>query len=133
MSLKRRAVRLRRRIVAGSLVGFALLWSVVFAQLVSGHDPVLSRSESSSGVRTAPKPRAVRQRPPSEGFTDDEVESPEPEPESGEDESLSAEQAEVEAAEAERAELEQAQAEQLELERAEAEQLELEAATTGQS
>ncbi|MGD9735053.1 MAG: hypothetical protein AB7V58_05510 [Solirubrobacterales bacterium] len=36
-----RAGRLRGRVVAISLVCFALLWSVVFVQMATGNDPVL--------------------------------------------------------------------------------------------
>lgn len=38
-----RAAMLRSRVVASALVAFVLLWGVVFAQMVTGHDPVLGQ------------------------------------------------------------------------------------------
>ncbi len=38
----RRTGDLRRRVVATSVVAFALLWAIVFAQMATGNDPVLS-------------------------------------------------------------------------------------------
>jgi hypothetical protein len=38
---RNRAGRLRGRVVAGSLICFALLWGIVFAQMATGNDPVL--------------------------------------------------------------------------------------------
>lgn len=55
---RRRAGELRGRVVAVSLVGFALLWAVVFAQLATGNDPVLGE-KSSALTPTAPRHRAV--------------------------------------------------------------------------
>lgn len=46
---RRRAGSLRNRTVAIGLVIFALLWGVVFVQLISGNDPVLARSSKSAG------------------------------------------------------------------------------------
>jgi outer membrane biosynthesis protein TonB len=40
---RRRAYSIRRRTVRGSLALFALVWAILFAQLVSGNDPALSR------------------------------------------------------------------------------------------
>ena len=39
---RRRAGELRARAVAISVVAFALLWGIVFVQMATGHDPVLS-------------------------------------------------------------------------------------------
>ena len=51
---KRRAGLLRGRVVAISLVCFALLWGVVFVQMATGNDPVLSGKEkATSGQATA--------------------------------------------------------------------------------
>ena len=76
---RNRAGRLRGRVVAGSLICFALLWGVILAQMASGNDPVLSvkaaeatRRDSRSDARSAAK------RPASEAIETtepDEVES----------------------------------------------------------
>jgi GT2 family glycosyltransferase len=39
---RHRAGELRGRVVTISLIGFVLLWGVVFAQMATGNDPVLS-------------------------------------------------------------------------------------------
>jgi hypothetical protein len=49
---RRRAGMLRGRVVAISLVCFALLWGVVFVQMATGNDPVLSAKEK-TGRTTA--------------------------------------------------------------------------------
>lgn len=46
-----RAGQLRGRVVAISLIGFVLLWVVVFAQMATGNDPVLG--DKSSVVATS--------------------------------------------------------------------------------
>ncbi len=43
---RRRAGQLRGRVVAISLVGFALLWATVFVQMATGNDPVLGGKSS---------------------------------------------------------------------------------------
>jgi hypothetical protein len=68
---RRRAGLLRGRVVAISLVCFALLWGIVFVQMATGNDPVLSAKESASSGRTTASVRHER-RP---------VEEPETEPE----------------------------------------------------
>ncbi len=59
---RRRAGELRRRAVFLSLSLFALLWVAVFAQMVSGHDPVLTGAKqvatSSQADRTARRAKA---------------------------------------------------------------------------
>src|ERR1700744_4714056 len=50
---KRRAGLLRGRVVVLSLICFALLWGVVFAQMATGNDPVLSSKEKATATRTA--------------------------------------------------------------------------------
>lgn len=45
-SKRRRVSTIRRRTVRGSLALFAVLWGIIFVQLVSGNDPVLSRVKS---------------------------------------------------------------------------------------
>jgi hypothetical protein len=49
---RRRAGQLRGRVVAISLIGFVLLWVVVFAQMATGNDPVLG--DRSAIVATSP-------------------------------------------------------------------------------
>ncbi len=68
---RRRVSSIRSRTIRGSLVLFAVVWLVVFVQLVSGNDPVLG-----SGYPAKRKPIASRPAP--------EVEAPEPEPEPAE-------------------------------------------------
>jgi hypothetical protein len=123
LTLKRRASRLRRRILATALVGFVLLWSAIFAQLVTGHDPVLSRSKSGAASRAAAKAPATGGSEGLQGLEEGGGESggdTEPAPSEAQ---LSEAQAEEELREIEQGELEQI----------ELEQQELEAVTTGQS
>jgi len=52
---RRRAGELRGRVVALSLVAFALLWAIVFAQMATGNDPVLSEKQNAAaGARRKP-------------------------------------------------------------------------------
>ncbi len=53
---RRRAGQLRGRVVALSLICFAVLWGVVFAQMATGNDPVLSAKEQAAATRTAANP-----------------------------------------------------------------------------
>jgi hypothetical protein len=48
---RRRAGQLRGRVVAISLICFALLWGVVFAQMATGNDPVLAGKKTSATTR----------------------------------------------------------------------------------
>jgi non-ribosomal peptide synthetase component E (peptide arylation enzyme) len=48
---KRRAGLLRGRVVIASLICFALLWGVVFAQMATGNDPVLSAKSKTGATR----------------------------------------------------------------------------------
>jgi hypothetical protein len=43
-SKRLRAQTIRRRTIRGSLALFAVLWAILFGQLVTGNDPALSRS-----------------------------------------------------------------------------------------
>jgi hypothetical protein len=52
-----RAAALRSRVVAISLICFALLWGVVFVQMATGNDPVLG-SAGGNDSRTASLPRS---------------------------------------------------------------------------
>ncbi len=86
---RRRAGELRGRVVAISLVGFALLWAIVFTQMATGNDPVLSEKA------TALSSSAARTR--SEGTSGGEAESrTEPEAERLEEEELEAAEEEAE-------------------------------------
>jgi cytoskeletal protein RodZ len=62
---RRRAGLLRGRVVALSLICFALLWGIVFVQMATGNDPVLSAKEGSRARVTASarrRPSAARRR-----------------------------------------------------------------------
>ncbi len=67
---KRRAGQLRGRVVAISLIGFALLWATVFVQMATGNDPVLG-SKSSKVASSQPAKGSARHR---------EAEAVQPEP-----------------------------------------------------
>ena len=41
---RRRIWTIRKRAIAGSAAAFAMAWAVIGFQLVSGHDPALSKS-----------------------------------------------------------------------------------------
>lgn len=47
---RRRVVAIRKRVVATSVALFLALWLAIFAQLVTGHDPALSRSKASAST-----------------------------------------------------------------------------------
>lgn len=94
---RRRTQTIRRRTLRGSLALFAVVWAIVFAQLVSGNDPALSQSTRHAvkrAVATAkPKPTPEEEfapeaepevLPEEEFVPEPEVEpepAPEPEPE----------------------------------------------------
>jgi hypothetical protein len=109
-AMKRRTGLLRRRVIATAIVGFVLLWTVVFVQMATGNDPVL-------GTVAAKKKRAAEPERHNLQAT-----TPPPSEVAG----TEAEQAEAERVEAEQIEIEQREAEARELE-------ELEPVTTGQS
>jgi cytoskeletal protein RodZ len=111
---RRRAGQLRGRVVAISLIGFALLWATVFVQMATGNDPVLG-NESSKVSSSQPAKDSARQS---------EAEAAEPEPVKpepleaetevrgeGEAAELEAEELEAEIAEQEAAEIAAAEAE----------------------
>jgi hypothetical protein len=50
---RRRAGHLRGRVVAISLICFALLWGIVFVQMATGNDPVLSAKEKAGRTASA--------------------------------------------------------------------------------
>lgn len=90
---RRRVQTIRRRTLRGSLALFAVVWAIVFAQLVSGNDPALSRASVADRRTTAPKPAPEEEFAPEaepeaveEFVPEAEVEvepepAPEPEPE----------------------------------------------------
>jgi hypothetical protein len=63
---RRRDGELRRRALFLSLSLFALLWVAVFAQMVSGHDPVLSGAKQAATSSQADR-TARREKSNSEG------------------------------------------------------------------
>jgi hypothetical protein len=70
---RRRAGELRGRVAVVSLVGFALLWAVVFAQMATGNDPVLGDKPTALNPAAA-RPRAVaRAAKEAESRTDPET------------------------------------------------------------
>ena len=48
-----RTRRLRRLTVRGSIAAFLAAWAILFAQLVSGHDPALGQQQKSQKQSTA--------------------------------------------------------------------------------
>ncbi|HEY2334461.1 MAG TPA: hypothetical protein VGH58_05605 [Solirubrobacterales bacterium] len=66
---RRRVQTIRKRTIRGSLVLFAAAWAIVFAQLVSGNDPALSRIPHSTRRPVAATARQPAREP-----------APEPEP-----------------------------------------------------
>jgi hypothetical protein len=90
---RRRAGILRGRVVVVSLICFAILWGVVFAQMATGNDPVLSGKEKAAARTVATAKQAVETTEPREleprRSRDDEVgsngEEVQIEPEAGEE------------------------------------------------
>lgn len=130
-AMKRRTGQLRRRVVATAMVGFVLLWTVVFVQMATGNDPAL-------GGGAAARPRAGDKRGPDRERRSPQATVPQPSEENDEESSPveEPEASETAVIEAERAEAERLEAEQLEIEQQEAEARELEElqpVITGQS
>ena len=119
-AMKRRAGQLRRRVIATAIIGFVLLWTVVFVQLATGNDPALGTGAAAgSGKKKSasdPERRSLQTTVP---------------PPSEEEDGGSPAVVEPEASEAAGIEAERVEAEQREVEVRELE--ELEAVTTGQS
>jgi hypothetical protein len=87
-SRRRRVATIRSRTIRGSLALFAILWAIVFVQLASGDDPVLStknQAEKSAAASTRPAPTEPVREPAPEaeaGLDGSEFEfEGEPEPE----------------------------------------------------
>jgi hypothetical protein len=113
---KRRGGLLRGRVVIASLICFALLWGIVFAQMATGNDPVLSAE--SKAVATRPIKRATKEL--------ETTETREVDPRRGrkQEEGASTSEAEAEAAEVEAVEAAEIEAVEIaEIEAAEAEPL----------
>ncbi len=76
---REKAGELRGRVVAISLLCFALLWGIVFVQMATGHDPVLGDKSSTVAQRNG---AADRQPAKAEAIEEEFIEAePEPEPE----------------------------------------------------
>lgn len=58
---RRRAGQLRGRVVAISLICFALLWGVVFVQMETGNDPVLGDGSATAAVKRPAGSRGASQ------------------------------------------------------------------------
>jgi cytoskeletal protein RodZ len=115
---KRRAGQLRGRVVAISLIGFALLWATVFVQMATGNDPVLGGK--SSKVASSQQAKGSARQSEAEAVEPEPVES-EPVEVETEPEAEGGEAAEIEAEELEAVEAEIAEQEAAEFEAAEAE------------
>jgi outer membrane biosynthesis protein TonB len=62
---RRRAHSIRRRTIRGSLALFAVVWAIVFVQLLSGNDPALSRiPQVRHRAEAAAKPQPAREPEP---------------------------------------------------------------------
>jgi uncharacterized membrane protein YgcG len=48
LAYRRRLWRIRKRLIVTAVVTFAVLWSVIFVQLVSGHDPALAKKSAAA-------------------------------------------------------------------------------------
>jgi len=120
---RRRAGQLRGRVVTITLIGFVLLWGVIFAQMATGNDPVLGGGPPvAAAPSTSKKHRPQASEPPAE--------SAETDTEEGDDAGAGASEA-IETTDPEEVE----RLEAAELEAAEAEAVEVEPApvTTSQS
>ena len=116
---RRRAGQLRGRVVVLSLITFVLLWAIVFAQMATGHDPVLGDSSSANSAARRHAAKTASASTEGDARTDSEVaseeealETPEPsevevfEPEPSEAEVFGPEPSEAESIESEAAEVE---------------------------
>ena len=59
---RRRAGLLRSRVIAASLICFALLWGAIFVQMATGNDPVLGRSAAGAAGAIKEGSRAEEER-----------------------------------------------------------------------
>jgi hypothetical protein len=122
---RRRVGILRSRVIATSLLCFALLWTVVFAQMATGNDPVLGAGRRAAGAQAVrPEGGADSEEAGGAGaqFAETvETTSPDDEEDGEAGEPVEREAAEFEAVEREAAELEAIEREAAELEAIEAE------------
>jgi hypothetical protein len=79
---REKAGELRGRVVAISLVCFALLWGIVFVQMATGHDPVLGATSSTVARRHGGADR----RPARANVTETGASTDSEEPSGGEEE-----------------------------------------------
>lgn len=79
---RRRVGDLRYRVIALSLICFALLWAIVFVQMATGNDPVLGAGRHAAGASAVPRGKTSRPESESEAVEPEpaEVETIEPEP-----------------------------------------------------
>jgi hypothetical protein len=82
---RRRTGELRTRVVALTLVGFVLLWGVVFTQMATGNDPVLGAGRHSAVARTDQEAQSAG------SAAQESVETTDPEEVGGEEEQLPSE------------------------------------------
>ena len=66
-SKRRRVQLIRRRTLRGSLALFAVAWTIVFGQLVTGNDPALSRVHITKLLASTRRGSRPRHRPGGEG------------------------------------------------------------------
>ena len=79
-SRRLRVARIRGRTIRGSLALFAVLWGIVFVQLVSGNDPALSNSsKGGNGKATATREQQPSREPTPEAEAETAPLEPEPE------------------------------------------------------
>jgi cytoskeletal protein RodZ len=76
---RRRAGRLRGRVVAISLICFVVLWGVLFAQMATGNDPVLAGQETATTRAVASAKQEVETTDPRELEFEEEAIEAEPE------------------------------------------------------
>lgn len=99
---RERAGRLRSRVVAISLICFALLWGVVFVQMATGNDPVLGDASSTVAKgRSGRNRHAAKAEPAEAGASTGSKEFSATEPEELEEEAFAEEPSEEEPVEVE--------------------------------
>lgn len=79
---REKARELRGRVVAISLICFALLWGIVFVQMATGHDPVLGHTSSTAAHRGG----GAHRHPARAGTAETGATTDSEEPSSGEEE-----------------------------------------------
>ncbi|MGH2973570.1 MAG: hypothetical protein ACRDLL_01695 [Solirubrobacterales bacterium] len=79
---REKAGELRGRVVAISLICFALLWGIVFVQMATGHDPVLGDTSSTVAQRNS----GANRHPAKANMAETGTSTDSQEPSSGEEE-----------------------------------------------